>query len=467
MKTIKKYFFVFIFLNSILGYAQLKTDSVLSLEEYLGYVKKYHPIIKQANLITSKGEAKLLKTRGAFDPKIEVDYTTKSFKATEYYNKLNTTFKIPTWYGIELKANYENNDGTYLNPEYKTPKDGIFSTGISVSLAKGLLINKRMATLKQAKIYTKISVAKRQVKVNEILYDAINSYLVWLKNYQKLTIYNLYSKNAKARLNNVTKSFKLGDKPAVDTLEASINLKNRLLNVEKARINLIKSTLEVSNYLWLNNNLPLQLSKTIIPDTNTFFTIDTVLNSSILNIDDLFLENHPKLQALQLKKQQLTIDSRLKRNNLLPKIDLLYNFLTTEYTNLNTLNTSNYKSGLNISFPLFLRKERGDLKLTKLKLQDVNFNLTATKVILQNKIEATQQQIRSYQKQNDIITNLVNNYKQLVKGEERKFFLGEGSLFLINYREAKLIETELKNLQMNYNLLNSKATLVKYYNRLN
>ncbi|PHO00808.1 transporter, partial [Rhodobacteraceae bacterium 4F10] len=45
-------------------------NTQLSLEEYLGYVKKYHPIIKQAELITNTNEAKLLKARGAFDPKI-------------------------------------------------------------------------------------------------------------------------------------------------------------------------------------------------------------------------------------------------------------------------------------------------------------------------------------------------------------------------------------------------------------
>ncbi|GAL77826.1 multidrug efflux protein outer membrane component [Algibacter lectus] len=114
---------IVLFLMSSVGFSQ-ENDTVLSLEEYLGYVKKYHPIVKQAQLITTESEAKLLKSRGAFDPKLEVDYNRKKFKSTTYYDKLNSTFKIPTWYGIELKANYENNDGTYLNPEYNTPDDG-------------------------------------------------------------------------------------------------------------------------------------------------------------------------------------------------------------------------------------------------------------------------------------------------------------------------------------------------------
>ena len=52
----------------------------ITLSEYLGYVKNYHPIVKQANLIINSSEAKLLKKRGAFDPKIEVDFNEKIFK---------------------------------------------------------------------------------------------------------------------------------------------------------------------------------------------------------------------------------------------------------------------------------------------------------------------------------------------------------------------------------------------------
>jgi outer membrane protein TolC len=434
---------------------------VLTLEEYLGYVKKYHPIVKQATLITSKGEAKLLKSRGAFDPKFEVDYARKKFKNTEYFDKLNTTFKIPTWYGIELKAKYENNEGTYLNPEFTTPTNGLYSAGISVALAKGLLINKRMATLKQAKLYYKQAQAKQQLVINDILYNSIVSYFNWLKNHQAQFLYKNYTANAKLRLQNVKKSYLAGDKPAIDTLEASINLKNRVLDFEKAKIAYIKSTLYLSNYLWLENDLPLELEDTVKPDTNTINSIDTVLNSSILNVTDELIVNHPKLKELQYKKESLTVEKRLQANNILPKIDLEYNFLTPDHTPINSLNSANYKSGVSISFPLFLRKERANLKLAKLKLQDIDFDITATKVSLKNKIKANFQEIASYTKQNKLLEELVSDYQRLVNGEERKFFLGEGSLFLINYREVKWIETQIKQIDTEFKLLNSKSTLIR------
>lgn len=460
-----KYIILFFSILCFTSQAQ-ETDSILSLEEYLGYVKKYHPIVKQARLITTESEAKLLKSRGAFDPKLEVDFSNKEFKGTTYYDKLNATFKIPTWYGVELKANYENNEGTYLNPEYNTPEDGLYSAGVSVSLAKGLLTNKRMATLKQAKLYTQQAAAKQKLVVNDFLFDATEAYFNWLKNYKAKLVYSAYLKNAEVRLLNVKKSFFAGDKPAVDTLEASINYKNRLLDIEKARIGYIKSKLEVSNFLWLQNNLPLEITDAITPDTTTINSINTVLNSSLLNTTEELVENHPKLKELQIKKNILTIDKRYKTNNLLPKIDLQYNFLSSDYQNLDRFNTSNYKTGLAVSFPLFLRKERADLKLTKVKLKDIDFDIMATKVNLSNKIESGLQQIESYNNQHTIIKDLVKDYKKLVYTEERKFNLGEGSLFLVNYREVKLIETQLKEIDTEYNLFLSKSKLLSVINML-
>lgn len=454
-------------LLSFIATAQNNLSIQLSLEEYLGYVKKYHPVIKQAELITSTNEAKLLKARGGFDPKIEVDYDRKEFKGKDYYKKLNSTFKIPTWYGIELKGSYENNSGQYLNPEHNTPENGLYNVGISVSLAKNLFINKRMATLKQAKLYTQQGKLEQQLLVNDILFEAINTYLNWLQYYQSYNVYKDYYTNADTRLKNIKKSFKAGDKPAIDTLEANINLKNRKLDLEKANIKYIKSKLELSNYLWIGNNIPMEIKEEIVPDVTTFSNIDTILNTSVTTLFDNEFENHPKLKLLELKKRNLEINKQLKVNNLLPKVDFQYNFLASKVDNFDAFSTANYKNSLQVSIPLFLRKSRGDLKLAKLKLQDIDFEIASTKVSLQNKITATEQEITSYKKQNDILKNLVNDYNTIVKSEERKFSLGESSIFLINYREVKLIESKLKEIKNEYEYAKTKGKLIKLLGKLN
>lgn len=435
------------------------STTVINLSEYLGYVKTFHPIVKQANLIINESEAKLLKARGAFDPKLEVDYDRKKFKNTEYFDKLNAAFKIPTWYGVELKGNFEENDGFFLNPEGDLPVDGLYSVGVSVSVARGLLINKRMAMLKQSKMFVKQAQADRQLLVNNILYEATLAYFNWLRTYNEKRVYEDFLVNAKMRFEGIKRSYRSGEMPAIDTVEARIAFNDRKLNLEKSRIKFVKSSLELSNYLWLNDNTPIEIKDNVIPNVDTFQSVDGTLNTSGLDIENLNIANHPKLQSLDYKLQSLNIDKRLKLNNLLPKIDLQYNFLSETPDIARSFSTSAYKSGLNISFPLFLRKERGDLRLAKLKMQDTRFEIQSTEVTLKNKIDAITQELESFESQNEFTRVIIDDYGTMLRAEERKFLLGESSLFLVNSRESKLIDAKLKAIELENNFFNTKAGL--------
>lgn len=456
MKQLLIGFFV---LFSFVGIAQQPSDSIMSLSEYLGYVKAFHPIVKQANLIVSESEIKLLKSRGAFDPKFEVDYARKKFESTEYYDKLNATFKIPTWYGVEFKGNFEDNQGVYLNPEAMVPVDGLYSVGVSIDIARGLIMNERMSMLKQAKLFVQQAAVDRQLLVNTILYEASVTYFNWLRAYNEKQVFDDFVENASLRFNGVKKSYEVGERPAIDTTEARIALNDRKLNFEKSRINYIKATLELSNYLWLENNIPIELQDNIVPDINTFVQIDAVLSTSEFDIANFDIENHPKMLSLDYKYEGLTIEKQLTANNLLPKINLEYNFLSETPDALNSFNTSNYKSGVNVSMPLFLRKERADLKLAKLKIQDTEFEIEATKVTLKNKISAINQELNSFIIQNEFTESIVLDYETLLSAEERKFFLGESSIFLVNTRESKLIDAKLKAIDLEYKFFETKAKL--------
>ncbi|MDX6747311.1 TolC family protein [Polaribacter sp. PL03] len=457
----KKYLIICLLLIFSQQFAQEKVNNIMTLSEFLGYVKNYHPIVKQANLVINTSEAKLLKARGAFDPKIEVDFDKKLFKEKEYYNKLNGAFKIPTWYGVEFKANFEQNDGVFLNPENNVPLDGLYSAGISVSLAKGLLNNKRMASLKQAKFFLNQAKEEQQIFVNKVLYNASLSYFNWLKTYNEKLVYASFLNNAKVRFNATKRAFEEGEKPAIDTLEAQITLNTRKLNLEKGNIKLIKSSLELSNFLWLNENTPIELKEHIVPDINTFNSIDKTFNIALFNNENFDIENHPKIKALGFKIKSLDVEKRLKINNLLPKIDVQYNFISANGDQINSFNTNNYKAGINFSMPIFVRKERGDLKLAKIKLQDTRLENNAAKVIIRNKINAIQQELNSYILQNDFTFKIVRDYDVLLKAEERKFFLGESSLFLVNYREEKYIDSKLKAITLENSFFKAKASLFK------
>lgn len=450
-------FVILSFFGTAVG--QSLDTTVLSFSEYMGYVKKFHPIVKQADLVINESEAELMKARGMFDPKLAVDTERKVFKDTEYFDKLDATFKIPTWYGIELKANFEQNDGTFLNPEANVPTDGLYSAGVSVSLAQGLLINKRMAAVKQAKLFRKQAKADRDILVSNILSEAAKSYLDWLRKYNEVKIYENFLQNAEFRFNSIKRSVINGDMAAIDSTEARITKNTRKLALIKARVQFTQATLELSNFLWLDDRTPLEVQATVIPQVNITGEIDTTLGTSELNDNLANLDNHPKLLSLDYKYQIQKVDRNLKLNNLLPQVDFQYNFLTETPNLLNSFSTSAYKSGLSVRFPLFLRKERGDLKFAKIKLQNTRYEIDATRLTIKNKISGIESELESFTSQNVINRTIVEDYEKMLSAEERKFSIGESSLFLVNSRESKLMEARLKAVALENKFFNTKVKL--------
>jgi outer membrane protein TolC len=438
---------------------QVQDSLVLGFNEYLGYVKKYHPIAKQAELTLSMGQANLMKARGAFDPKIEVDYDRKEFKGTEYWDRLNAAFKIPTWYGIELKGGFEQNDGDFLNSDQIVPDQGLYSAGVSMSLAQGLWINDRMATLKQAKLFREQTKADRDLLVNQILYDAALAYFDWLQAFNEASVFQNFLANAQIRFQGIKSRAEAGDIATIDTVEAKIALQSRALSLEQTKVKLMKRSLELSNFLWMNDNVPVELQPNVIPDVNIGEEIDITLEIQGRPLDDFTIENHPKLLSLGYKIDGLRVERNLKANKLLPKIDLEYNFLTETPELINSLQYQEYKGGLTFQFPLFLRKERGDLKLAKFKLRDAQFDLDNAEIEIKNKIVALYRELESFETQNVLIDDIVTSYGTLLEAEERKFSFGESSLFLINTRESKLIEIQLKRIEVQNKFYTAKAKL--------
>lgn len=457
MIRILSFFFLVI---STFAWAQNVVNNEFTFNEYLGFVKKYHPLVQNANLEIDAAQAELLMARGGFDPKIEVDFNKKQFKNTEYYSVLNSSFKISTWYGIEIKAGFDNSEGVYVNPEHVNPNSGLTSLGLSVPIGQGLFINQRMSDLQKAKINLRLGQAQRKLEAIEVLYDAAVAYFAWKRTFSEVVLYENYSKNAEIRLKGIQKLIEQGDKPAIDSVEAGIIVKNRRLSLEDSQLKLTKAKLELSNFLWLENNIPLELSDRLKPEENLNKTLQETLRTNNLLNGNFSIVNHPKIDALERKIDIQNVERRFKANMLLPQLNLSYNYLS-EPSMFQNFRTQDYKVGLNFYFPIFLRKERGALRLAKIKLQESRSILDLEKVQLTNKIAAQNFEITSLIRQKRLIESLVDNNNTMLKSEDRLFSFGESSLFLINTRENNLVTAQLNQIALEYRFYLSNAELFR------
>lgn len=447
----------------ILGFTLVaQNDSILSFKEYVGYVKQFHPIVKQALLKQEEGQSEILKSRGNFDPKLESEYQRKDFKKLDYYNILDAKLKVPTWFGLEFTAGFERNSGVFINPERNVPEDGLYSAGASLDVF-GILINKRVATLKKAKIIANQRNIESQLLLNEIVFDAATSYFLWKNAFDNKQLYKNFVTAAKIRLNGVKQGVVWGDKAPIDSIEAKIALQNRQISLKQAEIDYQKARLDLETYLWTNDEAPLEIKAGIAPQFN-LTAVDTIFN--LPNNGNRLQEaiiNHPKLALLDQKSRGLSIERRLKIRELFPKLEVKYNFISPTADQIDTFNTDEYKAGFKFSYPLFLRKERASLKLNTIKRQSLAFETKTQQQQIKNKLIALAGNLELYEEQVVLLDDAVLNYQTLLRAEERKFGIGESSLFLINSREQKLIDAQLKQNSVNLKLNTTKGLL---YNAL-
>lgn len=245
-----------------------------------------------------------------------------------------------------------------------------------------------------------------------------------------------------------------GDKPAIDTLESLIQVQNRTLALQEVMVNYENQGRILSNFLWYENELPVEISDLLRPP----FYEEIILLENDMDIENIVQNlsaNHPTLLQYQLKLEQLSIDRQLKKEQLKPQIDLELNLLAdgfdfvnepTEFEGnaLNSLLTENYKAVINVSMPIFNRKAKGDLELVDLKLVATNYQFRQKGQELKNKIINYQSLLLNTKQQVVINQSVVTNYKSLLNAENEKFRFGESSIFLLNNREQKLISAQLK-----------------------
>ncbi|HLS96049.1 MAG TPA: TolC family protein [Sphingobacterium sp.] len=107
-------------------------------------------------------------------------------------------------------------------------------------------------------------------------------------------------------------------------------------------------------------------------------------------------------------------------------------------------NWSNYKFGLEFVFPIFLRAERGYLKEVRLKQDQLRYDQVIQRRAIQNDVATKYNDLTAYSRQIQLQIDNIANQQLLLRGELQKFELGETTLFLINTRESKLIDIQIK-----------------------
>jgi len=417
---------------------------------------KNHPALRVANLSVEKGEQELTKARGAFDPKISATHQNKFFKSTEYYNQTYLGVDVPLRAPLILKSSFENANGTYVSPEETTPNGGLLNAGIAVPLGQGLITDKGRTEMRQAEAYQRYSVIEQNRLIQDLRYEAYRQYWEWWMSGRVLDINGEWVSIAEQRLTDTKNRFLAGDIASVDTLETAIQVQNRKQKYQSAEAKWAKESLDLTSQLWQENELnfvPIESIKNTVPQKEISFD-EALMNATVLaDRTNSVSTTNPQLLKFTPMLEQLRAEERWKKEQMKPVVNLHYNALnqaTSPADDMLTLN--NYKWGAQLSWPIFMRKAKGDLGITRVKIEELELETLQKTTVIRNKALAAIRQLELLRLQLANVSGNVSNMQRLLDAEREKFNSGESSVFLINTREQQLFDLRVQETEISTQL---------------
>jgi outer membrane protein TolC len=432
--------------------------AIFTLSDFQSLVRAHHPVMQQAQLLTRSATAEMQMARGGFDPKIYGDYEQKYFDTKTYYSIGEYGFKIPTWYGLEVKGGYATADGAFVSPENKLPKSGQAILGVSLPVLQGLRIDERRANYRKAEQTNGLNEADRRAIVNDLMLETQKVYWKWAYYQQQYQVFEQAYRIAQQRFSAIKTTYEQGDRMAMDTLESFIQVQDRSFQLNEAQLDLQEATLKLSNFLWGAEKqvLPLPTKRKAQSLDNPLANVADIERTAMVNN---LAQTHPIIKSYAFKINQLDIEKQFKQEKLKPKLNLNYNLLGDGLAVSNVF-TDNYKWGISFSSSTLFRAERGDVALAKIKIENVELLRQQKTLELQNKLRLAFNEIDNLQTQIRLYEQTLSNYQRLLALENTRFELGESSLFLINSREMKYIEAQVKlaKLKVEYQIARASVT---------
>lgn len=454
----KLLFTVFVFLFALRADGQVVQDTLLLGErEFLQQVLLYHPMLITEELEVERANQEVQVNRAAFDPAVYADWMNKDFDDKNYYNYQNASLSWQLPPGIKVKAGAERSSGQFINPEFNTPAEGLLFAEVAVPIGDGLFRTEDQTKLQKSRINADAAVSMLELRSRYVVYDAADLYWNWFATTQDLALREEIRDLASVRRQQILTRFRQGLATGMDTLEAH----NLYLQREADFL----KTLQLME-VWY------QGAGNLIWDASLYreyrlgrLAPDSTWNSGVSKLSQLNRSPliNPAVELAAFKVQTARLDRLLAREQVKPDIYLKGKALSTQGE---TLSVSGDAAvfGFSAYFPLISRKERAILKMSNIKLQQLEIQLSAYERELLLRFEQLNNQLVFLEQELELVRQNVENTRELLRMENKRMLFGESTLLLVNLREANYIAAQMSyiSIQKKRVMLEWKLALLTY-----
>ena len=418
----------------------------LLLDEVLAAVMKRYPPWLAALIEQDIATGRLRQTLGAFDPSVSAKLgLQRGYYGAESGGAMLEQ-ALPFW-GGSVYGGYRLTGG--LLPNYskeRTQEDGEFTVGARLNLLRDGAIDRRRATVQQARIDVELADPFILRQYLDFVRAAARAYWNWVASGMRLRISEEILRVAEERDGLLAAQITEGlVAPIVRTDNRQLVL-SRSIEVVRAQRRLEAAAIELSLFLRGEDDVPVVVSRERVPDG---FPVAVAPDEKRTAVDLLNASvRRPELRRIQLTMDKLVVDERLARNNLLPNLDIgvsaAREFGDQPYKDIDR---TELQAGIELKIPLGRNEAKG-------RLETINAQMERLKREAQFARDRITAEVRDASSALEAAWSLIGQNRsnvelaaELEKAEWYRFEEGASDMLAVQLREQRTFESRLSEVE--------------------
>jgi outer membrane protein TolC len=416
----------------------------LQLGEVLQSVLERYPPWLSTLLERDLASGRLLQALGGFDTNLSAKL---GGQLDGYYESttLDAMLEQPLVSGDTIYGGYRISDG--FLPDYdknRTQDNGELVLGGRLPLFRDRTIDRRRATVKQARIDVELAdptIARARI---DFVRAAQRTYYAWVAAGRRLTVARELLQLASARSADLARAVERQFLAAIDVTDNDRLIAQRQVFVVRAERQLQQAALELSLFLRDTDDAPIVPEAVRLPtDFGTGAEPAPPALASLQADVELAIRQRPELRRLQLQIDRVDTDRQLAENQALPNLDLVVEASRSLSNDpYRDPNENELFVGAELKLPLQRRDAQGRLAQATATLARLRLDQQFARDRVVNEIADIRSALQAAFDQIAATRRNVALAGELVAAERRSFELGRSDLFRIQQRELQLADAQ-------------------------
>ena len=409
---------------------------VVPWNEFIGTVRDRSVDVRVAQAKVREAQAKRMAAFAAFEPRIDLSSEGKDYGNDLQYRLDRAEARVGLPGGIDLVGGASQATGAFINPERKTPTEGLANFGISAPLGGALIFSDRQYAWGAASRDLELEEAKLDRVQRKVTLDAVKAYTFWQAQSEVQSAVDDALAVAAERLRLVREAFRLGERSEMDTLEAYLSWVDRRADAAKQQNLSAAAVADVERLLRGAEDISVNLRGARPEERPVILGLNAELS-----IAGPGAQNVPELAmaGAALRRERLATTTAWAQWLPAPYVD--YRMIQWGGSAWNPESVQ-WKVGLAV--PLFNQKARADLAGAQARLRAAQANATSTQNAVEVLRTQLELQVQALDSELKALTASETAAYALLQQERRRFALGESTMFILATRESKYLEAVQK-----------------------